>query len=78
MSIKRLLDAVERRDDISRWVAAFALPIPNGPRVTSSFTGKLGLREPGQHASSPNLASRDNVVHGLTIFEATTGSLQAN
>jgi hypothetical protein len=31
--------------------------------VTSSCAGKIGLREPGEHTSSPNLASRDNVAH---------------
>src|SRR5215813_5978273 len=60
MSIKRLFDAVERRGDIGRRVAALVLPISNRPRVTSSCAGKIGLREPGKHTSSPNLASRDN------------------
>src|SRR5215813_593121 len=63
MSIKRLFDAVERRGDIGRRVAALVLPISNRPRVTSSCAGKIGLREPGEHASGPNLASRDNVAH---------------
>jgi hypothetical protein len=31
--------------------------------VTSSCAGKIGLREPGEHTSGPNLASRDNVAH---------------
>jgi len=48
MSIKRLFDAVERRGDIGRRIAAFALPISNRPRVTSSCAGKIGLREPGE------------------------------
>ena len=34
MSIKRLFDAVERRGDIGRRVAALVLPISNRPRVT--------------------------------------------
>src|SRR5262245_37203623 len=63
MSIKRLFDAVERRGDIGRRVAALVLPISNRPRVTSSCAGKIGLREPGEHTSGPNLASRDNVAH---------------
>src|SRR5690349_23957547 len=63
MSIKRLFDAVERRGDIGRRIAALVLPISNRPRVTSSCTGKIGLREPGEHTSGPNLASRDNVAH---------------
>jgi hypothetical protein len=57
MSIKRLFDAVERRGDIGRRVAALVLPISNRPRVTSSCAGKIGLREPGEHTSGPNLAS---------------------
>src|SRR5262249_40422291 len=68
MSIKRLFDAVERRDDIGRRVAALVLPISNRPRVTSSCTGKIGLREPGEHTSGPNLASRDNVAHNPTLY----------
>src|SRR5262245_66295512 len=63
MSIKRLFDAVERRGDIGRRVAALVLPISNRPRVTSGCAGKIGLREPGEHTSGPNLASRDNVAH---------------
>jgi hypothetical protein len=63
MSIKRLLDAVERGGDIGRRIAALVLPISNRPRVTSSSAGKVGLRQPGEHTSSPNLASRDNVAH---------------
>ena len=63
MSIKRLFDAVERTGDIGRRVAALVLPISNRPRVTSSCAGKIGLREPGEHTSGPNLASRDNVAH---------------
>src|SRR4029434_2198081 len=68
MSIKRLFDAVERRGDIGRRVAALVLPISNRPRVTSSCAGKLGLREPGKHTSGPNLASRDNVAHHQTLY----------
>ena len=63
MPIERLLDAVERRGDIGRDVAALALPISNRPGMTFSCTGKIGLREPGEHTSGPNLASRDNVAH---------------
>ena len=63
MSIKSLFDAVERRGDIGRRVAALVLPISNRPRVTSSCAGKIGLGEPSEHASGPNLASRDNVAH---------------
>jgi len=68
MPIERLFDAVERRDDIGRRVAALVLPIPNRPRVTSSCAGKIGLREPGEHTSGPNLASRDNVAHNCTLY----------
>src|SRR6516165_11260496 len=68
MSIKRLFDAVERRGDIGRRVAAFVLPISNRPRVTSSCAGKIGLREPGEHTSGPNLPSRDNVAHNPTLY----------
>ncbi len=63
MSIERLFDAVERRGDIGRRVAALVLPISNRPRVTSRCAGKIGLREPGEHTSGPNLASGDNVAH---------------
>src|SRR5262249_16039627 len=45
MSIKGLFDAVERRGDIGRRVAALILPISNRPRVTSSCEGKLGSRD---------------------------------
>src|SRR5215471_1829604 len=68
MSIKRLFDAVERRGDIGRRVAALVLPISNRPRVTSRCAGKIGLREPGEHTSGPNLASRDNVAHNPTLY----------
>jgi hypothetical protein len=68
MSIKRLFDAVERRGDIGREIDPFALPISNRPRVTSSCTGKIGLREPGEHTSGPNLASRDNVAHNQNLY----------
>ena len=70
MSIKRLFDAVERRDDIGRRVAALVLPISNRPRVTSSFARKIGLREPGEHTSGPDLASRDNVAHNRTLYDS--------
>src|SRR5262249_12617725 len=70
MSIKRLLDSVERRGDTSRRVAALALPMSNRPRVTSSCAGKIGLRDPGEHTSGPNLASRDNVAHHPKQLEA--------
>src|SRR5262245_3904975 len=68
MSIKRLFDAVERRGDIGWRVAALVLPISNRPRVTSGCAGKIGLHEPGEHTSGPNLASRDNVAHNLTLY----------
>jgi hypothetical protein len=68
VSIKRLFDAVERRGDIGRRVAALVLPISNRPRVTSSCAGKIGLREPGEHTSGPNLASRDNVAHNQNLY----------
>lgn len=68
MSIERLFDAVERSGDIGRRVAALVLPISNRPRVTSSCAGKIGLREPGEHTSGPNLASRDNVAHNHNLY----------
>src|SRR6266700_5037169 len=68
MSIKRLLDAVERRGDIGRRVAALVLPISNRPRVTSSRAGKIGLREPGEHTSGSTLASRANVAHNRNLY----------
>src|SRR5215471_20370684 len=68
MSIKRLFDALERRDDIGRRVAALVLPISNRTRVTSSCTGKIGLREPGEHTSGPDLASGDNVAHNQNLY----------
>src|SRR5215813_9990043 len=68
MAIKRLFDAVERRGDIGRRVAALVLPISNRPRVTSSCAGKIGLREPGEHTTGANLASRDNVAHNRTLY----------
>jgi hypothetical protein len=68
MSVKRLFDAVERRGDTSRRVAALVLPISNRPSVTSSCAGKVGLREPGEHTSSPNLVSRDNVAHNQNLY----------
>jgi hypothetical protein len=67
MSIKRLLNAVECGGDIGRRLAALALPISNRSRVTSRCAGKLGLREPGEHTSGPNLAPRNNVTHSLTL-----------
>jgi hypothetical protein len=30
--------------------------------------GKIGLREPGEHTSGPNLASRDNVAHNQNLY----------
>ncbi len=80
MSIKRPFDAVERRGDIGRRIAAFVLPISNRPRVTPSCAGKLGLCEPSQHTSGPNLASRDNVAHTESIYDsgnAATGLIPA-
>ncbi len=68
MSIKRLLDAIERRGDVGRRLAALVLPITNRSRVTSSCARKIGLREPGEHTSGPNLASRDNVAHNPTLY----------
>ena len=68
MSIQRLLDAIERRGDIGRRVAALVLPISYRPRVTSSCAGKIGLREPGEHTGGPNLASRDNVAHNPPLY----------
>ena len=68
MSIKCLFDAVERRGDIGRRIAALVLPISNRPRVTSRCAGKIGLREPGEHTSGPNLASRDNVAHNQNLY----------
>jgi hypothetical protein len=68
MSIKGLLDAVERRGDISRRVAALVLPISNRPGMTSGCAGKIGLRQPGEHTSGPNLASRDNVAHNQNLY----------
>jgi hypothetical protein len=68
MSIERLFDAVEGRGDIGRLVVALVLPISNRPRVTSSCAGKIRLREPGEHTSGPNLATRDNVAHNPTLY----------
>src|SRR5262249_32993069 len=70
MPIKRLFNAVERRGDIGRRVAALVLPISNRPRVTSRRTGKIGLREPGEHTGGPNLASRANVAHNQTLYDS--------
>src|SRR5262249_15736237 len=74
MSIKRLFDAVERRGDIGRRVAALVLPISNRPRVTSSCASQIGLREPGEHTSGPNLASRDNVAHNQTLYDSANAA----
>src|SRR5262245_22196258 len=63
MSIKRLLDAVERRGDIGRRVAALVLPISNRQRVPSGCARNIGLCERREHTSGPNLASPDNVAH---------------
>jgi len=68
MSIQRLFDAVERRGDIGRRVAALVLPISNRARMTSSCAGKFGLREPSEHTSGPNLVSRDNVAHNRNLY----------
>jgi len=68
MSIKCLFDAVERRGDIGRRIAALVLPISNRPRVTSGCAGKLRLGEPGEHTSGPNLASRDDVAHNQNLY----------
>src|SRR5262249_43081409 len=68
VSIKRLFDAVERRGDVGRRVAALVLPISNRPRVTSSCAGKVGLRQPREHTTGANLASRDNVAHNPTLY----------
>src|SRR5262245_40976385 len=68
MSIKRMFDAVKCRGDIGRRVAALVLPISDRPRVTSRCAGKIGLREPGEHTSGPNLASRNNVAHNQTLY----------
>src|SRR5262245_865231 len=77
MSIERLFDAVERRGDIGGRVAALVLPMSNRPRVTSGCAGEIGLREPSEHTSGPNLVSGDNVAHNpnlCTILEiAATG-----
>src|SRR5215470_7085131 len=70
MSIKRLFDVVECGGDIGRRVAALVLPISNRTRVTSSCAGKIGLREPSEHASGPNLASRNNVAHNQTLYDS--------
>jgi hypothetical protein len=36
--------------------------------MTSSCAGEIGLREPGEHTSGPNLASRYNVAHNPTLY----------
>src|SRR5499426_740239 len=68
MLIEHLFDAAERRGDVGRRITALVLPISNRSRVTSSCAGKIGLREPGEHTSGPNLASRDNVAHNPTLY----------
>ena len=68
MPVKRLFDAVERRGDVRRRIAALVLPISNRARVTFSCAGKIGLREPGEHASGSNLASRNNVAHKQNLY----------
>jgi len=75
MSIERLLDTVERRGDTSGRFAARVLPISNRLRVTSNCTGKIGLREPGEHTSCPDLASRDNVAHTGILNDSRIVSL---
>jgi hypothetical protein len=67
MSIKRLLNAIECGGDIGRRVAALALPISNRSSVTSNCSGKIRLRQPGKRTSGPNLASRNDVAHSLTL-----------
>src|SRR5262249_60734673 len=75
VSIERLLDAVERRGDVGRRVVALVLPISDRPRVTSSCTGELSLREPGEHTSGPNLTSRDNVAHNRTLYNSGNAAI---
>jgi hypothetical protein len=70
MPVKCLFNAVERRGDIRRRVAAFVLPISDGPGVTSCCAGKLGLREPSEHTSGANLPSRDNIAHNRTVYDS--------
>jgi hypothetical protein len=36
--------------------------------MTSSCAGNIGLREPGEHPTGPNLASRDNVAHHQNLY----------
>jgi hypothetical protein len=73
ISIKRLLDARERRGDISGRVATLVLPKSNGPRVTSNCASKIRLREPSKHTSGSDLASRNKVAHALTIKRSSKG-----
>src|SRR5262249_16445434 len=68
MSMRGVVDAVEGRGDIGWRVAALVLPISNRPRVTPSRAGKIGLRQPAEHTSGPNLASRDNVAHNRNLY----------
>src|SRR5262245_25930522 len=74
VSIKRLFDAVERGGDIGWRVAALVLPISNRPGVTPSCAGKIGLRQPSEHTSGANLASRDNVAHNQTLYDSTNAT----
>jgi hypothetical protein len=68
MGNKRLLDAIERGFDIGRRFVAFAFPIPDRSRMTSSSPGEIRLREPSQHAARPNLPSRNNVTHDPNLY----------
>jgi len=68
MSIKRLLDVVERRGDIRWRVVALVLPISDRPGMTSSCASKIGLREASEHTRGTNLASRDNIAHNPTLY----------
>ena len=45
--------------------------------MTFSCTGKISLREAGEHTSGPNLASRDNVAHiGIVNDSRIAGTLE--
>jgi hypothetical protein len=68
MTIKRQFDAIECRGDVGRLLAALVLPISDGPRVTSGSARQIRLRQPGEHASGPNLASRDNIAHEQNLY----------
>jgi hypothetical protein len=68
MSLKRLFDAVERRDDIGRRLSALILPISHRPRVTFSSTGKIGLREPSvEHGRGKGGRPAASLTHRLLI-----------